>query len=367
MRILVVGGGGFFGRRVVEELVGSGHFEVVAAARRLPTEPTPCRFERLDLAAPDLERRVAALEPAVVVNCAGPFRCEQYALVQAAIDAGSHYLDLAEQPAFVCGITRFDDAARRAGCAVLSGVSSVPALSSAVVADQIAQFARVEAIDMGISAPERPPGTGAVAGVLEQCGQPLPRAADAVAAWTDAFAVRWPAPVGVRVLARCDVPDLHLLPQRLPGLRRVTFRAGVASRTLMLGLRCFARLRRRGWFRNPQSWVAPLAAAARWVQPFPRGASGMFVRLFGASAEGRPLVVFWQLTAENHQGLRVPARGVPAMAERLSRGEVAAGARPCCMELSAREYLGADLPVSIQVHRICGDDALQDEVRWHVA
>ena len=367
MRITVFGGGGFFGRLVLAELAAEGHYQLLSAGRSVPDVGLPCTTVQLDATAAGLDHRLAEHAPDLVINCAGPFEEEWYAVVEAALACGSHYLDLADRRSYVLGIRRFDATARRAGLTVLSGVSSVPALSSAVVAAHRPEFLQVSAIDIGISASERVPGPGAVISVLGQCGQALPAGPTGhrprAAAWTDRFSVDLPRPVGVRVMASCDVPDLELLPAWIPGLSRVTFRAGVASAWVMRGLRTFARLRQRGWIRRPRAWAAPMAAAARLLYPFGNGASGMFVRLSGTSLRGEALVVCWQLVARDCQGVRVAARGVVAAAQRLRTQSLASGARPCCMELTVQEYLG-DLPVMTRVARLTGEAARQDELRW---
>ena len=51
----------------------------------------------------------------------------------AALALGIHYLDLADGSDFVEGIAQFDAAARARGVFVLSGVSSFPVLTAAVV------------------------------------------------------------------------------------------------------------------------------------------------------------------------------------------------------------------------------------------
>jgi saccharopine dehydrogenase-like NADP-dependent oxidoreductase len=367
MRVLVVGGAGFFGRLVVDGMSADSRFRLVVAGRRPPAAGVSRAFAPLDIRACGLERRVRELAPDLVINCAGPFGPDCRPLVEAALACRSHYLDLADDRRHVLGIADYDGPARRAGLTVLSGVSSVPALSSAVVAAHRSEFARVDAIDAGISASGRVPGLGAVRSVLDQCGRSLPAWPDgrqAAAAWTDGMRVNLPLPVGSRVMASADVPDLGLFPACVPGVRRVTFRAGVASPWLMAGLRLFARLRRRGWIGRPRVWAVPMAAAASLLHTFGNGASGMFVRLSGASVDGAPLVVCWCLTAAGHQGVRVAARGAVAMAGRLLEGSVSAGARPCCGELSVDEYLGCDLPVTTQVVRLRGEAARRDEMRW---
>ncbi|MFV0409912.1 MAG: hypothetical protein ACK5LJ_09515 [Paracoccus sp. (in: a-proteobacteria)] len=72
----------------------------------------------------------------MVVDAARPFHAygdDPYRLARTAIAAGLHYLDLSDNAAFRAGITALDAQTRAAGCCVISGLSSVPALSSAAV------------------------------------------------------------------------------------------------------------------------------------------------------------------------------------------------------------------------------------------
>lgn len=66
MRVVVLGGRGEFGARVVRML--SGCVDVVA----------PTRAD-LDVASRDVAERLAPLRPDVVVNCAGPFQSRESA------------------------------------------------------------------------------------------------------------------------------------------------------------------------------------------------------------------------------------------------------------------------------------------------
>ena len=69
----------------------------------------------------------------LLINATGPYQAQDYSLARACIAAGVHYLDLADARAFVTGITALDAEARSAGVLVVSGASTVPGLSGAVV------------------------------------------------------------------------------------------------------------------------------------------------------------------------------------------------------------------------------------------
>jgi saccharopine dehydrogenase-like NADP-dependent oxidoreductase len=229
-RVLVIGGCGFFGRRLVERLARLPGLHVVISGRS--EKPGTALAEMLhrsalselssvtlDVRAPDFARDIKAMAPQAVVHTSGPFQGQQYQVAMACITAGAHYIDLADGRDFVAGIGCMGPQAVGAGLAVISGASSVPALSSAV-ADHLAQgFTQVHSIDIGISPGNRTDrGLSTVQAILSYCGKPLPSTgAGRTFGWSSSRRHAYPAPVGSRLLSPCDVPDLALLPNRYAG------------------------------------------------------------------------------------------------------------------------------------------------------
>jgi hypothetical protein len=116
--IAVYGATGHTGRFVLAELRRRG-LPAVAIARRPPEEPR--RDAEFRLAAVDdaaaLDRALAGC--AVVINCAGPFLDTARPLVEAALRAACHYIDVtAEQPSAQAVLADFDAPARAAGIVV---------------------------------------------------------------------------------------------------------------------------------------------------------------------------------------------------------------------------------------------------------
>jgi hypothetical protein len=89
-------------------------------------------------------------------------------VAHAAIEVRCHYIDLADGRQFVAGISSLNAQALAAGVSVISGASSVPALSSAVVDRYLPRFARLDAIRMGISSGARAPGQGIPVALMSQ-------------------------------------------------------------------------------------------------------------------------------------------------------------------------------------------------------
>jgi short subunit dehydrogenase-like uncharacterized protein len=125
-RIVVFGATGYTGRLVLAELVALGCRPVVAGRSAPQVEALAAEHGGLDAAVADATRPGsvrALLEPGdVLVTTVGPYAIYGQAALDAAVDAGAHYLDLAGEAGFVREV--FGEAgprARAAGCALLPG------------------------------------------------------------------------------------------------------------------------------------------------------------------------------------------------------------------------------------------------------
>ncbi len=352
-RIVVIGGYGFFGRRLVERLARHAGLHVVAAGRSAaqgqalaetlrPSAAAQVGSATLDIDAPGLASGLEALAPDIVVHASGPFQGRHYLVAQACIAIGAHYIDLADAREFVAGIGCLDVEASAAGLAVISGASSVPALSS-TVADHLARaFARVDAIDIGISPGNRTDrGLSTVQAILSYCGKPLPaaRAASAIFGWSGGRRHAYPAPVGSRLLSPCDVPDLVLLAARYPGNPAVRFGAGLELPFLHRGMNVMAMLTRLGIVADWSVHAGLLKRAADWTRSLGSDAGAMHVSVTGATAQGAELTRTWHLVATAGDGPYVPTLAAAALVRRLRQGDASlVGARPCVGLLGLEDF-----------------------------
>lgn len=94
-------------------------------------------------------------------------------MARAAIAAGCHYVDLADGRDFVSRIGILDADAKARRITVVSGASSVPALSTAVVDRYLTEFDRLESIQIGISSGARARGLATVRGVFSYAGKSI--------------------------------------------------------------------------------------------------------------------------------------------------------------------------------------------------
>ncbi|GAB3372846.1 saccharopine dehydrogenase family protein [Amycolatopsis echigonensis] len=121
-RVLVYGASGHTGRFVVDELLRRGLRPVVAGRSQSP------RFAELDQRTASVDDgpglRALLHDVAVVINCAGPFLDTALPLATAAVETGTHYLDVtAEQPAVQQLYRELDAPARSAGTAVVPAMA----------------------------------------------------------------------------------------------------------------------------------------------------------------------------------------------------------------------------------------------------
>jgi hypothetical protein len=308
----------------------------------------------LDIAKPaDL---VALMQhaPQVVINTIGPFQTADYRVAEACITAGAHYIDLADSHRFVMGIAQLDEAARARGIAIITGASTVPALSGAVVAEAPL---RPTAIRVGISPGNRAPrGAALVEAVLGQAGKPIPvlRAGSwtTVPGWGEMqrrrIRIDRDQSLGKRWLSACDAPDLVLLPKLYPSLKTVEFYAGLELSLLHLGLWLLSLLVRARLLQSLTPFSKTLRAVADRLYRFGSDRGGMLVDIDGMDDAGAPHSYRWRLIAEDGQGPFIPAAPAVALVRKLARGErLKAGAYPCLGILSVAEILSvaAHLPV----------------------
>jgi saccharopine dehydrogenase-like NADP-dependent oxidoreductase len=138
-RILIVGGYGAFGARAAERLARTPELSLVIAGRNAAAAAAfAAKLGGGASSAVVDATRVSAetlrgLDCRIVMNASGPFQAQDYTLARAAIAAGMHYLDLSDARAFVNGIAVLDADAKGRNVLVLSGASTVPAVSTAVV------------------------------------------------------------------------------------------------------------------------------------------------------------------------------------------------------------------------------------------
>lgn len=351
-KVLVFGAYGFFGSRICAALAKNPRIHLILAGRSL-TKATAAAYQlgltagharELDCTRTDLALQLRKLGVNLVIHSAGPFQGQGYEVARAAIKAGCHYVDLADGRAFVTGITRLDAEARAAGVSIISGASSVPALTSAVADKYKGEFKRFDSIRIGITSGALIPGVATIRSVLGYCGKPFRTLENGawieVHGWLDTQLHAFSKSVGERRIGRCDVPDLDLLPQRYPGLKTVSFHAGFASSVAHRVVEQLALQVKAGRLKSALPFARTLYTLGRWMQPLFSDRGAMFVRLEGLYENGARYAHTWNIVARENDGPNIPCAASIALANKIAAGgRLPAGAMPCMGLLTLEDLM----------------------------
>lgn len=351
MKTLVLGGYGNFGARICRALAADSGIELLVAGRdcaqaqRLAgTLGGRASAVALDCNARDFGQRLGALGVGTVIHAAGPFQRQSYAVALAAARVGAHYIDLADGRRFVCDFPQaLHDAFLQAHRTGISGASTVPALSSAVIDHLCEGWQAIDSVDICIApAQTAPRGQATLAAVLSYCGEPIRIWRDGQ--WTQAPG--WAAPRRVefarlrpRIGALCDIPDLELFPARYAVREQVMFRAALEVGATQRAFAMLAALRRMGLLARPERWAGVLNRAARVFDPLGTALGGMVVRVAGRGQSGGQARRAWHIAADNDHGPEIPCMAAIVLARRLAGGNaMAAGAFTAAGLLSLDEF-----------------------------
>jgi hypothetical protein len=360
--VSVLGGYGIFGGRIAEALVRDPGCRVRVVGRSFKiganfAHRIGADFQHCDL--DDRDALVRAIDGSyLVIHAAGPFQGNDYQVAEICLRSGACYLDLADARDFVAGIGRLDEEARRRGLLVASGVSSTPAITSALIADVASDFADIEEIHTALSpGNQNPRGVATIAAVLSylgrrirvwQCGRWILRPG-----WGDARRLQFPAPVGSRRVHNCEVPDLELFPA-LFGAHTVRFSAGLELNLLnyllsLCALPCrwfgFDFTRRARFFYNVSLMLYPFGTT--------NGALAIWLR--GKDARGQPIERRIALVTD-FDGPATPSSAAVVLARKiLHSGPPRTGAFPCVGCITLAEIVAHLRPLGVWCVR--GDES----------
>lgn len=344
-KILILGGYGNFGKRISVALT-KGDMPIIIAGRNEDKAKALADELKAELAAFDVNQELDAqlklLKPNVVINTCGPFQNADYSVAQACIANGVHYLDLADGRDFVVGITELDEAAKKAGVLVVSGASSVPGLSSAVLEKYKDEFSEIDSLKFGISPGQKADrGLATTQAILTYLGKPLKpsHGSDEVRyGWQDTYRQEYPE-LGKRWVANCDIPDMDLLPQKY-GIKEIQFSAGFENTLLHFGTWLTSWLVRIGLPLNLPKLAKPLLAMSHWFDVFGTSDGAMHMIITGKDKQGNPHQRKWFIIGKAGDGPQIPTIPAIILAKKLYRGELKdSGAKPCVGMVTVDEYI----------------------------
>lgn len=355
MKILILGGYGVFGGRLARLLSDCAELEIIIAGRDLARATAFCathlgsaRLKPLALNRADIAAGLAAERPDLVVDASGPFQDygeNRYGVIKSCIATKTNYLDFADAADFVFGVAQFDAQAKAAGIFVLSGVSSFPVLTAAVLRE-MAKSMDIVAVDGGIAPlPYAGIGLNVMRAVVGYAGAPVKLrrgGVDTMApglAESRRFTIAVPGrlPLWNIHFSLVDVPDLQVLPPEHETMTDIWMGAGPVPEILHRCLNLLAKL--RAALKLPSLVrLAGLFHLVLNLMKFGEHRGGMFVRARGVK-DGRDIEQSWHLLAEGDDGPLIPCFAIEAILRKSLAGErPMTGARPATRALELADY-----------------------------
>jgi uncharacterized protein DUF4166/saccharopine dehydrogenase-like protein len=355
MRVLILGGYGVFGGRLAELLADIAGLDIIISGRNLPRAADFCAgFEGLAVVRPlELDRSqiadaLVAENPDIVVDASGPFQDygdDPYVVLKACIASGTNYLDFADAADFVFGVSQFDAEARQNEVFVLSGVSSFPVLTAAVLRE-MAKAMDIVSVEGGIApSPYAGIGLNVMRAVVGYAGAPVKLYRNGMQAQASGLAesMRYTIAVPGKMPLRnihfslVDVPDLQVIPPEHDTLKDIWMGAGPVPEILHKVLNLLAKA--RAGFSLPS--LAPMSGvfyAVLNLMKFGEHRGGMFVQARGLR-DGAQVEQSWHLLAEGDDGPYIPSMAIEAVIRRILADErPASGARPATRALELCDY-----------------------------
>lgn len=355
-KIVVLGGYGNFGKRIVEELSQLTDIELYVAGRNIQkakhlidqlSSKSKAKLQPLviDITATDFKERLQALSPFLIIHTSGPFQGQDYRVPETCIDIGAHYIDLADDRRFVCDIKRLNTKASINHVLTVSGASSVPGLSSVILDHYHPEFSQIDAIDISIAPGNKAErGEATIRGILSYTGHPFPIFKDGSwvngYGWMDSRKINFNDDDEIRALANVDVPDLELFPERYSVTDTVKFQAGLELNLLHQTMVFMAWLAKKKIIKNWAPLTKPIMQASNLLKSFGTDRGYMRVLIEGKDLRLKPRTIKWTLTADKGVGPYIPTLSAVIIAKKLINDQLdIRGAMPCLGLYSLDELL----------------------------
>jgi hypothetical protein len=239
--VVVFGGYGTFGAHVARELTRFGLAMVIAGRdadrARAFAETLGPGHRGLAADVTDFESCRAALAgQEVAVNCAGPFSAFGTSLLDACLEIGCHYADIADDRNYTALVRSHDERFRRRGLTAVYGGSSLPSISGALglsVRQGSTAVPRRARVTLFIGN-DNPRGGAAISSLVQTLGQPIQTPQRIVKGFRDREVVPLPLPFGPRAVFNFQSPEYDLFPALL-GVTSVSVKVGFESRLATYG------------------------------------------------------------------------------------------------------------------------------------
>jgi hypothetical protein len=359
LTVLIIGGYGTFGGRLVELLEDEVALNIIISGRSFVKAEAYCRARKGACAtltpalfdrSGNLEEQLAQWQPDIVVDASGPFQnygAAPYRVIEACISLKINYLDLADGSTFVDGVAQYDPQAKQAGVFILSGVSSFPVLTVAVVRHLAQDMQKVQSIIGGIApSPYAGVGDNVIRAIAGYAGQPVTLLHGGKEKTlyplteTRRYTVAAPGfvPLRNKLFSLVDVPDLKVLAKLWPETEYIWMGAAPVPEIMHRALILFAGLVKHRLVASLLPLAPLMALVMRYVR-WGEHRGGMFVEVAGEDQSGHAVKKSWHLLAEGTDGPLIPSMAAEFIIRQILAGKrIKAGARTAVEDISLEDY-----------------------------
>ena len=341
MKFIVIGGSGEMGSAASYDLMRSeGVEEILIVSRSAKKENLHPKLAVSDkvkvknMSIDDRDAMAAEMKNYdAVVNCVGPFYSTGYKVAQIAIDAGVHYVDIADDYDAVERMQdpKLDEQAKKAGITVLYGMGADPGTANVLAKYAADKMDSVEEIEffwvLGASDCK---GKAVWEHILHMNTGQVPQYIDGklqlIPAGSESEEVDFIEPFGRCTTHYVGHPEALTVPRYIPGVRRVVNKGGILPKWVNDAIKVqnewgFTSLEEIGVDGNK---VTPRKLAMElWSQSPPRGDLGDYQSGVKVVVKG---TVNGEATTYTYDlgGNTAPGTGIPASiaAQMIVRGDV---------------------------------------------
>lgn len=353
-RALVIGGYGNFGSYIAKELSTETNIQLIIAGRSKQKadafKATLSAANEVETTSLDIKKdfhnQLENLQADIVIHTSGPFQGQSHQVAEACVKHGCHYIDLADAREYVCGISILNEQALNKGLLLVSGASSIPGLSSAIIDHYLNNFSSLDKVEYGIStAQSTNRGTATTAAILTYTGKPFKALThgkmQTIYGW-QSLHKRYFTGLGKRFQGNCDVPDLSLFPNRYPTLNTQRFYAGQELGILHIGLWLLSWLARYKLLPNLKNYAGFLQKVSFLFDLFGSDKSGFYMDMCGLDKAGIQQSIQFNLVARSAHGPLIPCMPAILLTKKIADGSIKTrGAMPCLGLITLKEYLNS--------------------------
>ncbi len=352
--VMVLGGYGTFGSRICRALCGKGFHVIINGrhfhqAQELKHSILEDNFDaQITVSCFDiysqLKLHLKKMKPTLVIHTCGPFQGQDTLVAETTIKAGINYIDLSDDREYVKKMQSLNDLALTHNVMAITGASTVPTLSSAVLSHVKDKYAinTFKTVRIGISPGQKTArGLATTQAVLSYVGKalkPWPGSVKKSYGWHDTYLQHYPN-IKSRLMGNCEAPDLDCLHEHFD-IQKLSFSAGMESKLLHRLIWLLSWLIRFGLpikLKNHADW---LLKSSRWFDRLGTEDGGMHIEFEVGLGRGQKSIrKTWFIEATDNRGPQIPSIPAILMAEKILTKPTQAGVKTCINLIKFEEYM----------------------------